>query len=373
MVINLNLNNPNNQPRYHAKSFRHHIYILLPVIYIFLLFLFPKQCLSSDAAPGDKKPVAASGKEDIPDNNNQGEIRSSETGLKKADSLHAALSRSLNVSADWIDSFFREERAEIEEEHSSLRLKLSELVDKNQGGSFNASVRLHLVLPNLENRLHLFVSSFLDDNKTDINYFGPREDENYRSRNMYLSMRYFFRAAERNNLSLRGGLRLHSFTPAAFIGPRYSYYKKLDSWNLRFVEDATYFSDIGWESRTSIDFEKPFSESLFYRTNLSGRWNQNKNGYIYWINTDLYQTIDASKAYDYWVTGLFETSPYNRLTEAVAGVRYRQNFLRKWLFYEIAPQIAFRKEEDYKFSPGITISLEVFFGEDFMDYVPLPL
>lgn len=373
MVINLNLNNLNNRPRYPAKTSRHHLYIWLPVIYIFLLFLFSNQCLASDASPGDKKLLTASGKEDIPDNNNHEKKSLSEIGMKKADSLHATLSRSLNVSADWIDSFFRKERAEIEEEHSSLRLKLSELVDKNQGGSFNAGVRMHLVLPNLENRLHLFVSSFFDEDQTDINYFGPREDENYRSRNMYLSMRYFFRAAEKNNLSLRGGLRFHGFTPAVFTGPRYSYSKKLSSWNLRFIEDVTYFTDIGWESRTSIDFEKPFSESLFYRTNLSGRWNQNKSGYLYWINTDLYQTIDANKAYDYWVAGLFETSPYNRLKEAVAGVRYRQNFLRKWLFFEIAPQIAFRQEEDYKYSPGITISLEVFFGEDFMDYVPLPL
>jgi hypothetical protein len=46
----------------------------------------------------------------------------------------------------------------------------------------------------------------------------------------------------------------------------------------------------------------------------------------------------------------------------VLRIRYRQNFLRKWLFYEMNPQIAMRNDEHFKPKPGIVLRIDVVFG-----------
>ncbi|MEA2080571.1 MAG: hypothetical protein U9P00_12060 [Pseudomonadota bacterium] len=39
-----------------------------------------------------------------------------------------------------------------------------------------------------------------------------------------------------------------------------------------------------------------------------------------------------------------------------------RNLKRKWLFYEINPQIALRNDEDFESKAGITLQIEVMFG-----------
>ena len=58
----------------------------------------------------------------------------------------------------------------------------------------------------------------------------------------------------------------------------------------------------------------------------------------------------------------FKTSPNHRLESSILRVRYRRNFLRKWLFYEVDPQLAFRNDEDFDPKAGITFQVDVVFG-----------
>jgi hypothetical protein len=291
-----------------------------------------------------------------------------ENGENKVDTLHTALSNRIDLSANWIDSFFRDERIEIEEENTSLRLKLSSFFERGESVDFKVKARFRVVLPHLENKVHLFASSVLEEDDRDLEYFDDTENRDDDRRNFYLSLRYFFKAAKRQNISIRTGLRFHKWTPAVFIGPRVSFSRKLDTWNFRFIEDVNWYSDDGWESKTSVDLEKPVSDEFFFRTNLDGRWYENDTGYFYSFNNDLYQTISENQALRYQLSVKFETRPSNRMTEVLLRIRYRQGFWRDWLFLEISPQIAFRREDHYDPSPGITLSIEGLFGKDFLKH-----
>jgi hypothetical protein len=141
----------------------------------------------------------------------------------------------------------------------------------------------------------------------------------------------------------------------------------MSSWTFRFIEDVTYFTDDGWESKTSIDAERPLSDDIFFRTNLEGRWYESDTGYFYSFNTNIYETISDHQALNYRLSFLFETYPDNRMTEVLFRIRYRQRFWRDWLFFEISPQVVFSKEDDYEPSPGITLSIEGLFGKEFLN------
>lgn len=354
------------RPFFPAKNL---MFNMRPQLLCFLLLLFfSNLSIASDLPLGEKLSKTEIATKGTPDENGYTKKDASDNRLNKADAFHIVLSNSLNSSADWIDSFFGEERSEIESDNSNLRLKFSGFLESGKNIDFKVRARLHLVLPNLENKLHIFASSILDGDERDIDYFDPGYEEDTRTRNFYLSLRYFFKAAERRSLSLRAGLKFHTMTPALFAGPRYRYSRGWNTWNFRFVEEFLYFTDIGWESKTSLDFEIPLSKSLIYRINLGGEWREDERGYLYRMDYDLYHTLSERKAMKYQVRYVFNTYPRNHLEYALAGVRYRQQFWRKWLFFEITPQFAFRLEEDYDPKPGITLSLEVLLGKEYMDH-----
>jgi hypothetical protein len=360
------------KPAINTKSIGFYLHTSLPIIFTCLAILFTNPATASESQPGEELSKNLPAKTDTSDNTDDEKKDASENNLTGADAFHDSMSRSLNATANWVDSFFGKPRATIEGESNSLRLKLSVFKETSQGLDFESDVKLRLVLPNLEDKLHLIISSNLLDDQKNLNEFEPGDIRDINERDLYLSLRYFIKAAERRNLSLRAGLKLHSLTPIVFAGPRYSFIKKWDSWDFRFIEDLTYFSDDGWESMTTVDFEKSIYEALFYRLSLRGWWQDIRNGYVYWTYTDLFQTVNEDKMFDYRLGVSFDTYPRNQMTQVLSEVRYRQRFWKKWLFFEIAPQIIFRREEDYDPSPGITLSLEMFFGKDFYGSVATP-
>ena len=137
----------------------------------------------------------------------------------------------------------------------------------------------------------------------------------------------------------------------------------MDSWNLRFIESVTYFTDSGWESKTSLDCEKPFSDSFFFRAGFDGKWYEDEYGYLYAFNNSLYQSLSDHQGLLYQVNAGFETHPCNALSEVVVQVKYRTRFWREWMFFEIAPQLSFSRDEDFDTVPGVFLAIEGLFGK----------
>lgn len=372
MIGNLNPESLPLRPEHTSKRIGSLLYPWPQILCLYLLLFLPKQGIASDP-PHEEKPGQSSTVITVnPDDKEIENKVAPEDGSNKADTIHAALSSSFSASVHWVDSFFRERETVVEEENSTLRLRFSGFLETGKGVDFQVKAKGRLVLPNFENKLHLFASSILEGDEQGIDYFDPGNEED-RERNFYLSGRYFLKAVERRSLSLSAGLKFHSSTPALFAGPRYRYTKEWSTWNFRFIEEFLYFTDIGWESKTSLDFEIPLSKSFIYRIELGGEWNENERGYRYLMDYDLYHTLSENKAIKYRVRYVYNTRPENHLEYALAGVRYRQQFWRKWLFFEIAPQVAFRLEDDYDPKPGITLSLEVLLGKDYMNHARKPL
>ena len=283
---------------------------------------------------------------------------------QKADSFQTALSNRITTSADWLDSFFQADRMEIEENKTSLRLKLSSFFEEGETYDVKLSARLRLALPGLEDKFHLYINSVFEED--DISVTDPLNepsDVNNTEKNTDVSLRYFFKAAKKRNFSFRVGVRFDKFTPELYAGPRFSLSNGFGQWTIRFTDKLTYFTDNGWENRSDIDFERALADNLFFRTNLKGSWYEDAPGYFYSLNNTLFQTIDADRAIAYQQNTYFQTSPCNELSKVLVRVKYRSRIWRAWLFYEISPQMTFPREHDFDAIPGITVSLEGVFGK----------
>lgn len=285
---------------------------------------------------------------------------------KIADDFQELISKNLRASANWLDSFFREERAEIEENETTLKLRFSSFFEEGEGVDFNTRVRLRLVLPELEDKLHIEIIGEGDPDtakKYDNLIERPGEIDEESDKKLNLALRYFIKTARENNFSFKLGARLNNLTPVVYGGPRYSASKDFDPWLLRFTQDVKWLTDDGWKSKTRLDFERSLTEALFFRTSTAGYWYQDEDGYFYNVNLYLYQILDVDRALEYSWNNFFKTRPNHILYEVLLHIEYRMRFWKKWLFFEIRPQIAFREEEDFKPTAGITFALEAVFGK----------
>jgi len=283
-------------------------------------------------------------------------------GYNTADRIQRNISENINGAAQWIDSFFDDERFIAEDATTKLRVGQSVFLEHDESPENKTKLSLSIDIPKTKKRLRVFVASEDDTNKTPDTLFNRIENNDETSA---AGVQYFAKTSKKQNLSLTAGIKLDSIE--FFVGPRFRHTFEFDNWNLRFTQRLRWLSSKGWEATTRFDYERLLSEKLFFRHTVDGRWRENDEGYRYEIRPSLIQQLHSKKAIEYQWNNLFKTRPNHRLDSSILLVRYRRNLMRKWLFYEINPQIALRNDEDFEPKAGITFQIEVVFGgKDFL-------
>ncbi|MBU1233698.1 MAG: hypothetical protein KKC77_12475 [Proteobacteria bacterium] len=324
---------------------------LVSVITVLLLFFTQATARAEfDIVDRNKaEEVIQGNKDDIP-------LLSQETEAT-VDETHEQVSEKLLTAATWLDSFFDDTRYVAEENRTRAKLKLSAGIERDGSFEFKPRVSLRLHLPHTEGRLNLLISAN-DDEDFDVdrsaNALSSRDDES----NLTGAFRYFLRETEKMNISTTAGLSLNY----AYAGMRYRRLFDYSSWQGRFTSRLRYYTDDGWESRNQYDIERQVSDRLLFRTTLEANWEEEYNGLPHAVIFSLFQVLKADRAILYDIGNYFQTSPSYQMTDTVFRLRYRQRFYRDWLVFEIAPQVAFPKEYDRDFTPGIIFKLEADFG-----------
>jgi hypothetical protein len=286
-----------------------------------------------------------------------------ETGETKIDEYHDLLAENVNKAAVWLDSFFEDENYDAEDNTTSFRLELSSFSESGAGTDFKARVGLRLRLPQLEDRLLLFVSGATEDFTTTGSDLEEVEDEFSDSDddNLSIGLKYFFQQADKSNASLSAGLRFRSGSPVVYLRPRYRYLKRFSTFNLRFVQRFTWYTDSDLESRTQLEYDRIFKDDWFFRTKAQLDWYQDEDGVFPQLNFDLSHPLSERRVIAASWNNYFETEPDGVLDASIFKIRYRQQTWRKWFWFEVAPQVAFRRDDDYDATPGIQLKAEARF------------
>ncbi len=284
------------------------------------------------------------------------------------DTLHEKLSRRIQNSAAWLDSFFTSESFIKEENHSYVLVRYDMFKESGSPPTMKPSFDLRLVLPHLERKTHLVFSAEPAEPpvgspapapaKTAGEGFGTTDQ-----RTVTAGVNYIFRSAVKESFIVRSGMQFNKFTPVLFGAPRYRALLPLDSWNMRFTQEALWRTDSGWSTDTRFDFEHLFPHDLFFRTTLDGVWAANVEGYLFSLGFSLRQTLDPTHVLDYELINIYHTKPVGELTEVDYRIRYRHNFWRNWLFFELSPQVRFPQNRNFRSLPGILFRIEMFIGE----------
>lgn len=326
---------------------------LVPLMRLFLVGLIAIFVCLLPVSPAFSQP----GVEASPDADNQ-------TGQSATDATHETVSRRIQLSAGWLDGFFDDERIETEENKSRVRVKLASFIEDGEGIDNSARFNVRLVLPRLSKKLNNLYLTFSGDgdDDNDLDEDSLRLDyEDGDNDNADIGLQYALKETKRRNISIKFGVRLGGGTQF-YIGPRYRHLFKFDIWAMRLTSQVRYFTDDGFESKSRLDFERPLSRRLFFRQSTEFKWYEERTGVYYKFRQFLFHVISPTRVIRYEWRLSYQTKPHHQLQEVVLALRYRQPFLKKWLFLELVPIATFPREKDFDFTPGFTVRLEFIFG-----------
>ncbi len=282
------------------------------------------------------------------------------------DRAQEAMSQSVNDAAKWFDAFFGDERFVAEEAYSRIRLTPSAFFEEGEAPDYKFRVNAKVRVPRMSKRLRLVIGDTSEDEEsvlTSETFPAARQTENDSTA---IGLQYFLKTKNKLNTSVTAGIKIGSgHIVDFFVGPRVRKIWPFEIWQIRFTERIRWYTDIGWESRTRFDFERLFRDDLFFRATTDLRWREedyNDDGFRFEAGPTLTQRLRRKAAIDYQWNNVFLTKPNTRLDETVLRLRYRQRIWRKWLFFEVNPQVAFRNDDDFRNTPGIEFRLEASFG-----------
>jgi len=283
--------------------------------------------------------------------------------LSQIDRIHDSMALSVNEAAQWFDSFFEDERYISEEASSRIRLRPSILFEEGKSADLKFSLGARINVPRFNKKLKLVIS----DVTTDVNdSFDSRQFTAPESDETNVGLQYTLRDKDRLNTHLAVGIKTGgNHGVDLFIGPRLRKTWRLDPWQLRFTERVRWYTDIGWESRSRVDIERVVNTDWLFRGAFDIRIRKDdyhEKGLEYNITPALVQKLRHHAAIEYqWSTSVV-TRPNHRVDETGLRLRFRKRVWRKWLFYEVNPQLLFRNHDDFRATPGIDFRLEASFG-----------
>jgi hypothetical protein len=282
------------------------------------------------------------------------------------DRAQDAVSDSVNEAAQRFDAFFGDERYVAEDAYSLIRLTPSVFFEEGEAPEHKLRFNAKVKVPRLSKRLRVVIADTSEDDESVLQRESFPEAQQTENDATAVGFQYFLHTKKKLNTSVTAGIKIGSgHVVDFFAGPRLRKTWPFEVWQIRFTERVRWYTDIGWESRTRFDFERLFDATLFFRTTADLRWRKedyNDEGFRLEAGPTLTQRLGPKAAVDYQWNNVFKTKPDVRLDETTLRARYRQRIWRNWLFFEINPQVAFRNDDDFRYTPGIEFRLEASFG-----------
>lgn len=227
----------------------------------------------------------------------------------------------------WFDNFFANDRV-FEEGAAGTYVRWRNEFTQDEEESFKYKMRLSasVELPIIEKHLRL---TFEGDEDEDLRDIAPGNGEDT-ANSLGLQLDLVENSRSKFNVSV-------SLSPRVRLRYRYTYPIYQDI-TLRLTQEVQRKKKVH-TGRTQIEFEKVFNQSYLFRASSEGKVSEEYDG-VDWLQAFvLYQRLNnkTSLSYESSVNGI--TEPRTLAINYRLGFRFRKNFHRRWLFFEVAPEV----------------------------------
>jgi hypothetical protein len=288
---------------------------------------------------------------------------------KALDATHSLLERSILEQTVRFDNFFGDINTDnLRQTRYELRLRNSLRVEHGGSLNYGASVRANFTLSRISERLHLFITG--EDDPEPAGQSLPRDPGNPgfdrttpATHFANTELRYELIQSPAVNLFLGAGVRL-SLPFEAFARSRFQYNRKLGDVSLmKFTETVFVKNTDLFGETTEFSLERLFGKDTIIRWASAGTASQEIEGLEWGSEVSMIQALSPLSAITLTggLSGLINSS--NVIQNYRLNARYRRNFCRSWLFYELEPEIFWERQADgrYPAQLAVTFRLEIVF------------
>ena len=276
------------------------------------------------------------------------------SGNSIIDKLHDGFTGNIHKSALWFDRFFGEERTE-EEGQPGIFIRWRSDFEWKEGGDVIYRRRIHanFTLPNATEKLRLVFTGEKENNLSDI-HIDDTLDAGYEKEK--LKFRYNFL----DSITKRINIDVGAWTVKLRYRNEYEFYNdKL----FRFTQSVFWDDSERFGETTRIDLERRIDDSSLLRWSTSGTYSETSEGLEWGSAVSYFCQISSRNALSFDLSVAGVTEPVSVVQNYRAAIRFRRNFYREWLFYEIEPEIDWPRDDDGNRDSvmAITFRLEVQF------------
>ncbi len=285
------------------------------------------------------------------------------------DAVSKSLGFVLNKShqfANWVDGFFDDDRTRGIKNTTRLKLSYWGFFDQDdQYDDDDFSFNLRVKLPRAQKKVQLIITNDPDEELSSSRSGGVFPEQR-QTEETTVGFRFFDLAGLEKKIpgkfSTAVGVGFSSGDPTFRIEPRYIYTHDFDIWSTTFLQKIRWHSRDGWSLESRLDFDRALSEKYFLRFNNEIYWEEKEedfDGYEFRPRVILSRRFSNKQALLYEWNNLFRSEPSFDLNTTAVAVRYRRQIWKPWFFVEVAPQLAFRNEDDWDPSAGLFAKVEV--------------
>jgi len=291
------------------------------------------------------------------------------------DRYHTSVEHDLHGTVAWFDQFFAEDLlSQADNSVSSARLTNDFRWDERDGFGYRVRARVRIRLPLLKGRLRLLISG---ENQGDPNATTPEDPGNPGLSQLATDGRASTELAydlvrTRNTILFAGaGVRIRT-DPTAFTRVRLIHARELGHDIIgRFAVTPYWDARDGFGETNEINFERPFGPVTMVQwlntTGVSESWD----GWNWASDLSVRRMLSRQSAVTVGGGIAGRTRPSTVVENYRVYTRYRRNFLRSWLYYELEPDVNWPRGDDggRKAVLGGTVRLEI----NFTGRAPIPV
>lgn len=291
-------------------------------------------------------------------------------GRSWIDWLNRRLHRTACETALWFDHLFGDYRLDEELEATYGRALVGVLWDDHYGFEDDLRFRARLHFPNMERRLNAFVGR---DDREDVledaqrrgttslpRMFNPEDDE------WLVGLGYRPISGRNGDLDFDLGMNFN-FPVEPWVRARYKHRSFLSETDLvRFRHTLFWEREDGWGLATRIDYEHAFPTGSMLRWRGAGKISDITRGADWFSELSYYHRLGRRRALAHQIGANGETGAPVLVENYFVRFIYRQQILREWLFLEIGPGLAWRREEPGQPRDSVPIlrfGVEMLFGD----------
>jgi len=135
-------------------------------------------------------------------------------------------------------------------------------------------------------------------------------------------------------------------------------------WAMLYDSELYFYSRDRLGAETGVAFQYDVNEKHLFRQNNRFYFRDDTNDWLWRHEVHHLYSVDEHNAIvpHFMVEGL--SQPNYRVEEIYVGMRWRNNTLRDWLFFEVEPFVLWLRNEDFKTSYGVALRIEAYYGKD---------